>query len=78
MTTSNKPKASASPKRDLPTREDILLTREEVAELLGVTPRWVQRALYRGYFPFIRVGKLVRVRRSDVLAYIEAQSKTGS
>jgi excisionase family DNA binding protein len=78
MTSKARRKASASPVRDLPTRDDVLLTRAEAAHLLGVTERWVRRALLLGYFPHVKVGKLVRVRRSDVLAYIEAQSKTGS
>lgn len=78
MAGKTKRKASASPERDLPTRDDVLLTRLETAQLMGVTERWVQRALQRGYFPFVRVGKLVRVRRSDINAYLDAQTKTGS
>lgn len=63
-------RASASnPHRTLVV-EDPLLTRAEVAEMLGTTARWVGR----GYLPHIKLGKLVRYRRSDVLAYIEAQA----
>jgi excisionase family DNA binding protein len=67
-----KQRYSTSPARDL-TFDDPLLTRAEVADLLGVTERWVKRAIGLRYFPHVKVGKLVRVRRSDVLAYIEAQ-----
>jgi excisionase family DNA binding protein len=68
-------KATATPQRELPSREDVLLTRREVAQLLGVNERWVQRALGLGYFPHVKVGKLVRVRRSDLDAYIAAQTR---
>jgi excisionase family DNA binding protein len=71
---STKERASANPKRELPTRDDALLTRPEVADMLGVTVHWVNRALAQHRFPQVKVGKLVRVRRADVLAYIEAQS----
>lgn len=71
---STKERASANPKRELPTRGDALLTRPEVAEVLGVTVHWVYRAIAERRFPYVKVGKLVRVRRSDVDAYIEAQS----
>ncbi len=68
-------KATASPQRELPSRDDVLLTRSEVAEILGVTLRWVDEAHRRGYFGFVKVGKLRRWRRSDIDAYVEAQSR---
>jgi excisionase family DNA binding protein len=64
-------RASASPDRPL-NFNDPLLTKPQVAEALGVSERWVKRALEEGRFPKVKVGKLVRVRRSDVEAYIEA------
>ena len=70
-------RASASLERELPTRDDALLSKDEVAQMLGVTKRWVERAVGRGDFPHVKVGKLVRVRRSDLVAYIEKQSKVG-
>lgn len=74
MSTKTK-RASTTLARELPTREDLLLTRAEAAEMLGVTERWVQRAVGRGDFPHVKVGKLVRVRRSDIDAYIAAQTR---
>jgi excisionase family DNA binding protein len=73
MATSKKRKrASASPDRPL-NFEDPLLTVPQVAEALGVTERWVRRALGECRLPYVKVGKLVRVQRSDVVAFIEAQ-----
>jgi excisionase family DNA binding protein len=70
-------RSTTTPERALPTRDDVLLTRKEAAELLGVTERWVQRAIARGDFPHVKVGKLVRVSRTDLLVYIAEQRKVG-
>jgi excisionase family DNA binding protein len=70
-------RASATLVRELPTDDDALLAKEEVAKLLGVTPRWVERALGRGDFPHHKVGKLVRIRLGDVRGYLEEQRKVG-
>lgn len=67
-----KRRASATPDRPL-NFDDPLLTKPQVAEALGVTERWVHRALGEGRLPYVKVGKLVRFRRSDVVAFIEAQ-----
>jgi excisionase family DNA binding protein len=72
-----RPKASASPKRALPERDDVLLTRKEVAEILGVTERWVDRASGRGDFPHVKVGTQNRWRRPDIDAYILRQTRVG-
>lgn len=68
-----KQRASANPRRPMPTDPDALLTKDEVAQMFGVTRRWVERAYQRGYFPYVRMGKLVRIRRSDAQAYLEKQ-----
>ncbi|MGH3056286.1 MAG: helix-turn-helix domain-containing protein [Gaiellaceae bacterium] len=68
-----KQRVTTSPKRELPKDPDALLTKQEVAQYLGVTLHWVEkRAIPLNYFPHIKVGKLIRVRLSDLLAYIEA------
>jgi excisionase family DNA binding protein len=54
--------------------EDRLLTRAEAADILGVNERWIKRAIALHYFPRVKVGRLIRVRLSDLHAYIEAQS----
>jgi excisionase family DNA binding protein len=63
--------------RALPKDDEALLSKAEVAEMLGVNERWVQRAIAKGRFAHVKVGKLVRVRLGDVRAYIEAQRKVG-
>lgn len=52
--------------------ERSLLTREEVAAQLGVSPRTVARlALESGDLPTVRIGRLARFRPEDVTALIE-------
>jgi excisionase family DNA binding protein len=49
-----------------------LLTREQVAKQLGVSPRTVARlALESGELPYVRIGRLARFRPADVTALIE-------
>jgi len=49
-----------------------LLTRDEVAAQLCVSPRTVARlALESGELPYVRIGRLARFRPADVEALIE-------
>lgn len=48
---------------------DQLLTLEQVAELLSVSPRTVRRLR----IPTVRLGRLVRYRASDVARFVEAR-----
>lgn len=63
--------------RELPTDDEALLTKDEVAAWLGVKWKWVERAVESGVLPHHKIGRLVRIRRGDVRAYIEAQRKVG-
>ncbi len=47
-----------------------LLSIPETAELLGVTPRWVRRAVEERRFPYHKVGKLVRFAPDDLEVYL--------
>ncbi|MDZ7673744.1 MAG: helix-turn-helix domain-containing protein [Acidimicrobiales bacterium] len=52
--------------------EDRLLWPEEVAEVLGVPIGTLANWRYQGRGPaFVKVGRHVRYRRSDVLGWIE-------
>lgn len=64
----------ASP--DLDTLED----ERAVAARLGVTIRCLQTWRYKGSGgpPFVRVGSLVRYRRRDVIAFIDANTVGGA
>ena len=53
-----------------------LMTPEEAAQLLGVTRRWISRAVEEKRIPFIKLGAAkqsrLRFRRSDLSAFVEA------
>jgi excisionase family DNA binding protein len=46
-----------------------ILTTEEVAELLRVCKRTVERL----NLPYVKVGRLRRYRRQDIMEYLEAK-----
>lgn len=50
-----------------------LLTSEEASEMLGLQPNTlnVWRATNRYHLPFVKVGRLVRYRLSDINDFIE-------
>jgi excisionase family DNA binding protein len=47
-----------------------LLTVEEVADLLKVRPRWVYDQVERRALPYVKVGRYVRFRVSELEAYL--------
>ena len=54
---------------------EILLTDADVARLTGRARKTLQKDRLRGgdgCIPFVRLGRLVRYRQSDVAAYIAA------
>lgn len=63
----------------LPTGSDVvdaasvLVGREEVGRLLGVSPRTVDRLLAAGELPKVKVGRRSLCRRADVESYAEGQ-----
>ena len=50
-----------------------LLTLEEAASILSLSPRTLSRLLHRGEIPTVRIGRLVRVRTSDIHSWVERQ-----
>lgn len=52
-------------------RESDVLTAEEVADMLRVTPAWVYAESRRHRIPHIRLGRYVRFRRGALLRWIE-------
>lgn len=54
----------------IPSRGD-LLTAEEVAALLRVTPAWVYSETRRHRIPHIRLGRYVRYRRDALIAWMD-------
>ena len=49
---------------------DALLRPEQVAELLGCSARYVRLLLARGDLAYVRIGRLRRVPRDAVAAYV--------
>lgn len=59
----------------MPKPDDRLATVSEVAEALNVTESALAQQRYRHQgLPFVRVGRSVRYRWSDVEAYLQAQT----
>jgi excisionase family DNA binding protein len=59
---------------------DRLLTAEEIAGRLGVTPQWVWSQARSGSIPHVRLGRYRRFRESAVEAWLDAleAASTGS
>ena len=54
------------------TTNDPLLTPQQAAEYLQVNERWVYDKIQAKVLPHSRVGKFIRLRRSDLDAYVES------
>lgn len=54
--------------------DDELLTREQVAKLLGLVPLTITRMISRGEFPCVRYSRRIRVRASDVRIWLRART----
>lgn len=54
---------------------DVMMTRKEAAEYLGVEPRtlanWASAGTY--HLPYVKYGNIVRYRKSDLDAFIESR-----
>lgn len=55
-----------------------LLTAEEVAALLRVTPAWVYAQTRRHRIPHLRLGRYVRYRRDALLEWMEGVEEASS
>ena len=49
----------------------VWLSTEAAARRLGVTPRTLYRFVNEGQLPAFRFGRVIRLKKSDVDAYIE-------
>ena len=56
--------------------ESDLLTREQAAKYLGITPRTlaVWACVGRYNLPYVKVGRLVKYRRTDLDAFISRRT----
>ncbi len=48
---------------------ESLMTQEQVAEMFGVTVHAVRKWRSKNLLPYMRVGKTVRMKRSDVMDF---------
>lgn len=55
--------------------DDPILTVSQVAEYLQLSKSKVYYMIQRRNIPFVRLGKNVRIRRSDLLQWIEKQTE---
>lgn len=56
--------------------EDGLLTAEEVATILQVTPAWVYAETRRRHIPHVRLGRYVRYRRLALAAWLDEMERS--
>lgn len=54
-----------------------LMTAPEVADLLAVPESWVREAARSGAIPHHKIGRYVRFRESDVLAWLDTCHQPG-
>ncbi|MGZ8159168.1 MAG: helix-turn-helix domain-containing protein [Methylobacter sp.] len=60
----------------VPTPNADLLTNDQAADYIGVTPRTLEvwRCTKRHAIPYIKVGRLVKYRKSALDAFLERQT----
>jgi excisionase family DNA binding protein len=76
------PRVSIEPSDDAPMRTGPAawwdyLDKLAVAQMFGVTPRTVDKWMVERKLPFFKIGKLVRFRRSDIDAHLDAKFRVG-
>ena len=68
-------------RRDIVVADAARLTEDEAAQLLKIQPATLATSRVRGrpHLPFVHVGRCVRYRRQDIIAFIEGHlaSNTG-
>jgi len=55
-----------------------ILTVRDCAELLGISNQAVYRAIQRGDLRTIRLGRSVRIRQSDLSAFLSAETEVAA
>ena len=53
----------------------MLFNKKQVAEILNVSTKTISRLIDKGEFPFIRIGRNIRVQKSDVFEFVERQNR---
>jgi excisionase family DNA binding protein len=67
--------AHASQSRDV---DSVILTKQEAANYVRCTPRYLERQISAGRLKALKpTGKLVRIRRADLDAFLESGATIG-
>ena len=56
---------------------DSLLTPQQVAEMLGVKLSTIYSWTHMGFIPTVKLGRLIRFRRSSIQAWLEKKEEPG-
>lgn len=53
----------------------LLLTADDLADLLGVHVQWVYKQVRRGRIPHVKLGRSLRFRREAIDAWLKEQER---
>lgn len=57
---------------------DRLLTVSQCAELTATTPAFWRKLLYRRAIPYVKIGRLTRIREADLEAWLRVGLRAAS
>jgi excisionase family DNA binding protein len=55
--------------------EGRLVTAREVSETIGMSTHWVLDQFQKGQLPGFKIGRAVRFRESEIIAWLEARRR---
>lgn len=55
--------------------EEKLLTTDEAAALLAIKPSKLRSAVFKREIPYLKIGRLVRFAKADLMKWLEARKK---
>ena len=66
-------------KTNAPQIEKLLFKPREAATVIGASPSWVYARIEDGSIKSVRLaGRMVRIRREDLMSFIDASSKVSA
>jgi excisionase family DNA binding protein len=76
---SNMPTDAGSPGITAADAMPRLLTTEQTAQILGISPSTLAKArVFGGKLPFVKLGRSVRYRLEDILSFIDQQTRVST
>jgi excisionase family DNA binding protein len=60
------------------TETDILIKKNEAASILRISVPTLERMVYRGELPFVKVGRMLRFKKMDLINYINRCTRLNS